>query len=266
MPFTTSHPAIVLPLKQIRPQWFSLTGLTAGALAPDLIYFLMMTTEYRGVSHSWTGLFIFCLPAGIAFSFIFHRLFKYDFIASLPKPFDRVLSGLAGSRFKPAGYRAWTILIVSILIGTLSHFFLDSMTHQQGEIARRIPFLLKPSSILGIKISNCRILQHSFTILGAVTMLFYIFKSMIIPSPLSGFTARNARNKLLFWIKGGAIAFLFACLVIYIFYGYSIFNLDGAFFAHPVSSTFGLAGWAGFFYYVSIYRLMKKQVERSVFI
>jgi hypothetical protein len=259
MPFTTSHPAIVLPLKQIRPAWFSLTGLAAGALAPDLIYFLMMTTAYRGISHSWTGLFVFCLPAGIAFSFIFHRLFKYDFIANLPGPFDRVLSGLMNSRFRPAGYRAWMIMIISILIGAMSHFFLDSMTHQQGEIAKRVPFLLERTHVLGISISNCRILQHSFTILGAATILFYIFKARIIPPPSAGFRARAAGDKLLFWIRGGAISFVFACLVIYIFYGYSIFNVDRAFFVYPVSSTFGLAGWAGFFYYVCIYALVRKK-------
>lgn len=258
MPFTISHPAYVLPLKQIRPRWFSLTGLAAGALAPDLLYFLMMTTEYRGVSHSWTGLFVFCLPAGIAFSFVFHLLFKHDFILNLPGPFDHALSGLARSRFRPPGYHGWLILITSVLIGVLSHFFLDSMTHQQGEIARRVPFLLERSTILGLNVSNCRILQHSFTILGAISILLYIFKSRIIPSPSSGFVARSSKDKLMFWIKGGMIATVFACLILFIFYGYNVFNLDRAFFAYPVSSTFGLAGWAGFFYYVCIYALVKR--------
>jgi hypothetical protein len=258
MPFTISHPAYILPLKQIRPRWFSLTGLAAGALAPDLIYFLMMTTAYRGWSHSWTGLFIFCLPAGIIFSFVFQRLVKYDLIANLPAPFDRILSGLKNSGFRPVGYRDWIVLIVSVLVGTLSHFFLDSMTHQQGEIARRVPFLLERSTILGLTVSNCRILQHFFTTLGALTILFYIFKSRIIPPPSSDFDAGSTKDKLIFWIKGGAIATVFACLIIYIFYGYSIFRLDKAFFVYPVSSTFGLAGWAGFFYYVCIYALVKR--------
>ena len=92
MPFTTSHPAIVLPLKMLKPRWFSLTGLMAGAMAPDLLYFLMMQTSYRGVSHSWLGLFVFCLPAGIAFSFAFHHLFKQPVIHNLPWPLDRRLS------------------------------------------------------------------------------------------------------------------------------------------------------------------------------
>lgn len=261
MPFTASHPAVILPLKQIRPQWFSLTGLVAGALAPDLIYFLILTTKYRWVSHSWSGLFVFCLPAGIAFSFAFHHLLKRHFIANLPGPFDGILSGLAETRFKPESYRGWLILTISALIGALSHFFLDSLTHEKGEIARRIPFLLESSTIFGIKVFNYRIVQHALTILGGLTILLYIFKSNLIPSPSMNAPSRTPRRKLIFWMSGGAIATVFACLMIYIFYGYSIFQLDRRFFSYPVSSTFGLAGWAGFFYYVCLYTLVKKHPE-----
>ena len=39
MPFTFSHPAIVLPLTFLRRQWFSLTGLAVGSLTRDVKYF-----------------------------------------------------------------------------------------------------------------------------------------------------------------------------------------------------------------------------------
>jgi len=123
MPFTTAHPAIVLPLKQWFPHWFSLTGLMAGAMAPDLIYFLALRTDFRGLSHSWPGLFLITLPAGVVFSFVFHRYFKYSFIRHLPSPLDRFLSGLAQSGWCVVGAKAWVILVVSVLVGSLSHFF-----------------------------------------------------------------------------------------------------------------------------------------------
>ena len=135
MPFTTAHPAAVLPLKKIWPRWFSLTGLMAGAMAPDLQYFLLADTTHRGLSHSWVGLFAVCLPMGLAFSFAFHWLFKEAFIANLPRPLDRWLSGLAVSTFGPRSWSEWAVLVSSVLIGALSHFAWDSFTHLHGEMA-----------------------------------------------------------------------------------------------------------------------------------
>jgi hypothetical protein len=258
MPFTTSHPAIVLPIKQLWPRWFSLTGLMAGAMAPDLIYFLMLITAHRGVSHSWTGLFIFCLPAGIVFSGVFHNLFKYHFILNLPRPLDRFLSGLAESKFRIVGRRGWLVLAYSVLIGGLSHFFWDSMTHEYGEIVRRIPFLLEKSVILGITVPNYRIVQHLSTAFGALTILIYALRSNLIPAPLSNPPVRRPRQKLIFWIGGGMVAIALACLAAWLYYDYSIFRIDRLLLSYPVSSTFGLAGWAGFFYFVCIYTLVKR--------
>lgn len=258
MPFTTSHPAIVLPLKQIWPRWFSLTGLMAGAMAPDLIYFLILITTHRGISHSWTGLFIFCLPAGIVFSFAFHLLFKYHFISNLPRPLDRFLSGLADSKFRIAGRRGLTVLAYSVLIGALSHFFWDSMTHEQGEIVRRIPLLLEKSVILGTTVPNYRIVQHLSTAFGALTILIYALKSNLIPVPLSNPPVRKPGKKLIFWSVGAMVTLAFASLAVSIYHGYDIFQIDKQLLSYPVSTTLGLAGWAGFFYFVCIYTLVKR--------
>ncbi len=258
MPFTISHPAIVLPLKQFRPHWFSLTGLMAGAMTPDLIYFLMLTTTHRGASHSWTGLFMFCLPAGIVFSFVFHQLFKYHFILNLPRPLDRFLSGLAESKFSIFGWRGLLILAYSVLIGALSHFFWDSMTHEYGEIVRRIPFLIKESAIFGITVPNYRIVQHLSTTLGALTIFIYALKSNLIPAPLSNPTARKPGEKLIFWSVGAMVALALASLAVSIYHGYDIFQIDRRLLGYPIFRTFGLAGWAGFFYFVCIYTLAKK--------
>ena len=227
-------------------------------MAPDLIYFLILTTAHRGVSHSWTGLFIFCLPAGIVFSLVFHNLFKYHFILNLPRPLDRFLSGLAESKIRIVGWRGWLVLAYSVLIGALSHFFWDSMTHEFGEIVRRIPFLLEKSVILGITVPNYRIVQHLSTTLGALTILIYALKSNLIPAPFSNPPVRKPGAKLVFWIGGGMMAAALACLAIWLYHGHSIFQINRQLLSYPISTTFGLAGWAGFFYFVCIYTLVKK--------
>jgi len=49
MPFTFSHPAIVLPLATLRRQWISATGLIIGSITPDFEYFIRMkNTESTG--------------------------------------------------------------------------------------------------------------------------------------------------------------------------------------------------------------------------
>jgi hypothetical protein len=188
----------------------------AGAMSPDLLYFLILDTADRGFSHSWTGLFIFCLPAGIAFSFAFHKFLKYHVILNLPKPLDIILSGLAFQRFKITGLRQWIILSGSVLIGALSHFFWDSFTHAHGEIAEAIPFLLEESTIFGITRQNCTFLQHLSTALGASYVAIYILKFRLLPEPKIKSPVFPPGNKLRFWLWSVAVATLFAAMTVFI--------------------------------------------------
>lgn len=255
MPFTISHPAAVLPLKQLWPRYFSLTGLMAGAVSPDLLYFLVLSTTDRGFSHSWTGLFIFCLPAGIIFSFVFHWLFKFHVIMHLPRPFDLILSGLAYEKFGFTGIRNWLILVYSILIGALSHFTWDSFTHPKGEMTKILPFLLQESTILGITRQNCIFLHRISTLIGAIFVVLFVLKSRRMPRPVISEPLFTFGKKLRFWLLGGILATVFALGATGIFsqiYGWSTGNITGLL---NIGRTFGLAGWAGFFYFACIYAI-----------
>lgn len=256
MPFTVSHAAIVLPFKQLCPRWFSLSGLMAGAVAPDLLYFLMMQTEYRGVSHSWIGLFVFCLPAGMLFAFCFHRFFKYHAIYNLPRPFDIRLSGLAEQRFQIGSFNGWMKLAGSVLLGALTHFLWDSFTHHTGEMARMLPVLTESFTVWGISRPLCRWLQHASTIAGAVALLVYVLKGYLSPPPAVTRVVRSSGRKLLFWVVGGLAATLFASLVVYCFSIVNDLRLVEGHYGHSVLTSFGLAGWAGFYYYVCIYTVV----------
>ena len=80
MPFTFAHPAIVLPLKN---KYLSLTGLIIGALIPDFEYFIRMKIV-SNYSHTILGVFLFNLPLGIIFCFIFHNIIRNDLLVNLP--------------------------------------------------------------------------------------------------------------------------------------------------------------------------------------
>jgi hypothetical protein len=258
MPFTIAHPALVLPLKKAAPRWFSLTGLMAGAVAPDLIYFLLMFTQHRGFSHSWTGMVVFCIPTAIIFSFVFHKLFKYNFIINLPSPLDKMLSGLAAREFSVKSIKQWIIFISSVLVGILSHFFWDSFTHLDGEIVKIIPFLSEKSTIMGITRANCRFLQHLSTITGALFIPIFLYKAKLIPVPKNEHSIRNTGEKLVFWIIGLAVSLVYSIAALFVFSNIFKWNIDLVHNTYLVLSTFGLSGWAGFFYYVCIYAIIRK--------
>jgi hypothetical protein len=265
MPFTVSHPAVVLPLKHFKPEWFSLTGLMAGAMSPDLLYFLMTITNYRGIGHSWLGLFIFCIPAGIIFSFAFHRLFKYHSIINLPSPLDKVFSGLAVSNFNISGIKQWIVLIISVLIGALSHFAWDSFTHVDGEIVEMIPFLRKETTLFGITRPFCRFIQHASSIIGAATIPFYLIKFKLLPESAVIKFGRKSRDKIIFWFVGCIVALIFVFASVF-FYNYILnWHIELGHNRGLALSTIGLASWAGLFYYVCFYSFFnKKTLNRKI--
>lgn len=127
MPFTFSHPAIILPLKQVKPRWFSLTGLAAGSMAPDFEYFFKVHGTST-ISETFIGIFVFNLPVAIGISLLFHEVVRDPLIRHLPRPFDRRFSGFLNFNFlKYVKQHPW-IFILSCLIGVLSHLALDFLT------------------------------------------------------------------------------------------------------------------------------------------
>jgi len=257
MPFTTSHPAIVLPLKSIWPRYFSLSGLFAGAMSPDLIYFLLCHTTARGFSHSWSGLFIFDIPAGIAFVFAFHYLVKRELILNLPKPFDQWLSGIALDEYSVGGRRGWVVLIFSVLVGALSHFFWDSFTHAEGEIVKMLPVLNTDVTFLGIRRSYSRWIQHASTIVGGLAVLWYVAKSKFIPKPHRSFIPRKGKRKFYFWMFTSTVSIVLAMTATIFYdhyYEYAIFSGHSGTMAFI---TIGLGSWAGIFWSCVIVRLTK---------
>nr|WP_237421370.1 DUF4184 family protein [Flavobacterium sp. HBTb2-11-1] len=75
MPFTFSHPAIILPLRYLPKSWFSITALTIGSLTPDFEYFLRMKVK-SDYSHTLDGIFWFDLPLALLLTFLFTILLE----------------------------------------------------------------------------------------------------------------------------------------------------------------------------------------------
>jgi hypothetical protein len=122
MPFTFSHPAIVLPLENISGKTLSLTGLVIGSITPDFEYFIRMKIQ-SNYSHSLPGLFWFDLPLGLLLTFIYHFIVRNQLISNLPKILNRKLSAFKHFDWLTYFKQNWIKVIVSILIGAALHLF-----------------------------------------------------------------------------------------------------------------------------------------------
>lgn len=175
MPFTFSHPAIVLPLTYLSNKWVSLTGLVIGSLTPDFEYFIRMRIK-SNFSHTIDGLFWFDLPLGILLAFIFHYIVRDTFINNLPTILKSRFSVFKSFDWNKYFKRNWLVVIFSILIGAASHIFWDSFTHDHGYFVQNIPELQHSIGLFGRQIPVLKILQHSSSLLGGLLIASAIYK------------------------------------------------------------------------------------------
>lgn len=172
MPFTFSHPAIVIPLSKLSPKWFSLTGLVAGSVTPDFEYFLRMQIK-SSFSHTYLGLIYFDLPFGICLTFVFHQLIRNDLYDNLPTWLAERVSAYRINwiqTFKTD----WFIISLSILIGAASHLLWDGFTHKHGFFVLLFPGLSSAINVFQFKIPLYSALQHGSTIIGFALIFFFI--------------------------------------------------------------------------------------------
>jgi len=175
MPFTFSHPAIILPLTYLPTRWFSLTGLVIGSLTPDFEYFLRMRIESK-YSHTIDGLFWFDLPLGLILAFIFHNLVRNSLIENLPTFLKTRFVSFCQFDWNRSFLKNWFVVLISILIGASSHIFWDSFTHNHGYFVQSIPLLTNTIDFFGNQVPTVKILQHSSTLIGGLVIVFGIYK------------------------------------------------------------------------------------------
>lgn len=225
MPFTFSHPAIVLPLTFFSRKWYSFTGLVIGSIVPDFEYFLRMRIQ-SDYSHTFLGLFWFDLPLGIILAFVFHNLVRDSLIDNLPYSFKTRLVKYKSLRWNKYFRINWLVVITSILIGVISHLFWDSFTHDNGYFVQIMPILKETIDWNGMQISNLKILQHSSTLFGGIIILFALFK---LPSDNNITTKLNIKYWIVFTFLTFAITVLrLLCGFDYSLYGHVIVSVIAA--------------------------------------
>lgn len=173
MPFTFSHPAIVLPLNFLPKKWFSLTGLVIGSLTPDFEYFLRMRIQST-YSHNLDGLFWFDLPIGILLAFIFHNQVRNSLFENLPLFLKSRFSSFKDFNWNAYFKKNWLVVILSTLIGAASHILWDSFTHDHGYFVEALS-LTDTIGFLGNDVPILKVLQHASTIVGGLAIAYAVY-------------------------------------------------------------------------------------------
>lgn len=156
----------MLPLARPLGRFAVPSALAIGSIAPDLWYFVPLVE--RPDSHGLAGLAWFCLPAGLLLYVLFHFLLKQPLIA--------LISPRLGV-FTPAGLPAmpWHAVIVSLLVGALTHVAWDELTHSYGDG------------------SSHNWLQHASTAFGTAILAWWSAQKLRRVPPALGPLSRLAR-------------------------------------------------------------------------
>jgi hypothetical protein len=139
VPFTVSHAAAVLPLHWAGRHRLPLTALMIGSMAPDFGYFFSHQAS-RELTHGFSGLFVFALPAGVAVWLFYVALLEKATITLLPDRWH--------TRFAHTEAITPALILragIAILLGAITHLLWDACTHRGTFITDAIPALRGPT-------------------------------------------------------------------------------------------------------------------------
>ena len=213
MPFTVSHAVAYFPFRKLCPKYLSLSGLIMGAMAPDFEYFLRMTM--KGVwGHTWTGMFLYDLPISLAIITIFHLWIRDPLIRHLPPLLLQKYRKNIGFDWLKYFRSNPSRVIGSVLLGTITHFMLDAITHEVGYIYPiYINFLMQPYTILGHSFELYNFLQIGLSVVGLLLAGWLIISGKI----KALYTGWNNFSIWKFWLTIGLLTFLII-LIRYLFH------------------------------------------------
>lgn len=171
MPFTFSHPAIVLPFKN---KYLNFSGLILGSMAPDFIYFVLFSPS-SNIGHEFLGFFFFYLPMCFLINYVFYKYIQKVLILSMPNFILNKYIYLTKLKNTLPSKKEKLKFAISCLIGMITHVFWDSFTHISGFFVNNMDFLRGSINVFNMSISIYKIIQHSSTIVGFLVIFIYLY-------------------------------------------------------------------------------------------
>ncbi|HET6226725.1 MAG TPA: DUF4184 family protein [Bacteroidia bacterium] len=204
MGFTFSHPALILPARFLPRKMYSMNGLIIGSMVPDFEYFIRMDNASSS-SHTPLGLFFFDLPAALIILTLFHQFMRGSLIKNLPDFFKLRLQTYAHFDWLDYLKKNWLIVVYSVIVGALTHFFWDSFTSGNGYFVTRNPILEKEISIFQMPFFTYKIIKHLSSLMGILILIILFIR---LPKQQSG----DSKPDKYYWLFHTLLA-----LVIFLF-------------------------------------------------
>jgi hypothetical protein len=127
-------------------------------------------------SHTFVGLIWFDLPLGLFLAFLFHNIIRDSLFDNLPRVLKSRLFVFQQFEWNNYFKMNWIVVLISILIGSFSHLFWDSFTHEHGYFVQITPMLSKTIQLFGKEVLLFKILQHLSTIIGGGVLAYTFYK------------------------------------------------------------------------------------------
>lgn len=193
MPFTLAHPAVVLPLAR-RP--LVPAALVAGALAPDVPYFLPVPGAAGSwcepfvnatTTHAWPGALIVAVPSAAVLLGLWWLV---------RAPLRSLVVGNAEGAGTPDGpspvvLRSVAWGLASLVLRVLTHVAWDASTHGDGALVERVAWLGEP--LVG-DVSAARVLQHVSTAAGLLVLALWAGRGIVAWRAAGGRLAATRRG------------------------------------------------------------------------
>ncbi len=142
-----------------------LDALVIGTMTPDFEYLIQLEPRGR-VAHSPMGLFVFCLPVGIAVWAVYRHVVRPALVTLFPE----------GLRADLVARRSSLVSVAAaILVGCRQPLLWDSFTHFRGWSVRHFPVFWTMVHLAGSAyLPLFRILQHVSTLVGLMTLVIWV--------------------------------------------------------------------------------------------
>ncbi|MCK4493128.1 MAG: DUF4184 family protein [Methylococcales bacterium] len=172
MPFTLSHPAIIIPLYKVYGSFLVASALIIGSILPDIFSVLPLGIS-RSFAHSFLGLVCIDVPFGLMVYYLFHLLLSPVIYSIFPVSIQcRISPNLAYSMLTKTSIFK---IILSLLIGSLTHILWDAFTHESGFFVLYFKFF--STTLFAVdhhEFKLYRLLQHLSSIIGLLIVIIWI--------------------------------------------------------------------------------------------
>lgn len=203
MPFTLSHPALILPLHASARRLTSLPALVIGSMMPDLPYFLI-TGASGDFSHTLVGILAYCVPMGALIYMLYYALIRDALLEWAPQAIAARMRPQAQWTLQDT--RTTAVVLASLAIGAASHLAWDAFTHGNTLVSNHVQLLRTPVTLGARPVPLFKLLQHLSGLAGLVVIAGYLVRWFVRTEPLPIARRRPGNGQRLFVLAAVALA------------------------------------------------------------